>query len=92
METSLNQASFHECCWEEVVQRFRQVIVILVDVFQEIVRPLSEICTGFLAAPHHGVDDGRILGCIVIATEEIVLPADGYRTYAVLDEIIQTSG
>ena len=62
------------------------------DVFQEIVRPLSEICTGFLAASHHGVDDGCILGCIVIATEEIVLPADGYRTYAVLDEIIQTSG
>ena len=49
------------------------------DVFQEIVRPLSEICTCLLAASHHGVDDGCILGCIVIATEEIVLPADGYR-------------
>ena len=92
METSLDQAFFHECCWEEVVQRFRQVIVILMDVFQEIVRPLLEICTCLLAASHHGVDDGCILGSIVNATEEIVLPADGYRTYAVLDEIIQTSG
>ena len=35
LETSLDQAFFHECCWEEVVQRFRQVIVILVDVLQK---------------------------------------------------------
>ena len=62
------------------------------DVFQEIVRPLLEICICLLAASHHGVDDGCILGCIVIATEEIVLPADGYRTYAVLDEIIPKFG
>ena len=58
------------------------------DVFEEIVRPLSEICTCLLTAPHHGVDDGGILSSIVIATEEIVLPANGYRTYAVLDEIV----
>ena len=62
------------------------------DVFQEIVRSLSEICTCLLAAPHHGVDDGCVLGCIVISTEEIVLSADGYRTYAVLDEIIPKFG
>ena len=55
------------------------------DVFQEIVRPLSEICTGFSAAPHHGVDDGCVLGCIVISTEKIVLSADGF--YSIVKDL-----
>ena len=43
------------------------------DVGEEVVQPLADIDLRQLAASHEGVDDGRVLGCIVVAAEEVVL-------------------
>jgi len=44
-----------------------------VYVGEEVVQPLADIALCQFEASHKGVDDSRVLGCIMIATEEIVL-------------------
>ena len=58
------------------------------DVGEEMVQPLADIDLGQLAATHEGVDDGRVLGCIVVAAEEVVLASQCQRANAVLDEVV----
>ncbi len=58
------------------------------DVGEEVVQPFADIDLCQFAASHKGVDDSRVLGCIVVAAEEIVLAPQSQRTYAVLYEII----
>ena len=43
------------------------------DVGEEVVQPLADVDLCQFAASHEGVDDSRVLGCIVVATEQIVL-------------------
>ena len=43
------------------------------DVGEEVVQPLADVDLCQFAASHEGVDDGSILGCIVVSAEEIVL-------------------
>ena len=49
------------------------VLVIVVDVGEEVVQPLAHIDLRQFAASHKGVDDGCVLGGIMVSTEEIVL-------------------
>ena len=39
------------------------------DMGEEIVQPLADIDLGQFAASHKGVDDGCVLGSIMVATE-----------------------
>ena len=64
------------------------VLVIVVDVGEEVVQPLSHIDLCQFAASHEGVDDGSVLGGIMVSAEEIVLAYQGQRPHVVLDEII----
>lgn len=43
------------------------------DVGEEVVQPFADIDLRQFAASHKGIDDGSVLGCIVVATEKIVL-------------------
>ena len=43
------------------------------DVGEEVVQPFADIDLRQFAASHEGVDDGSVLGSIVVATEQIVL-------------------
>ncbi len=43
------------------------------DVGEEVVQPLADIDLCQLAASHEGIDDGCVLGSIVVATEQVVL-------------------
>ena len=49
------------------------VLVIVVDVGEEVVQPLSHIDLCQFAASHEGVDDGSVLGGIKVSAEKIVL-------------------
>ena len=64
------------------------VLVIVVDVGEEVVQPLSHIDLCQFAASHEGVDDGSVLGGIVVSAEEIVLASQSQRSHAVLDKVI----
>ena len=48
------------------------VLVIVVDVGEEVVQPLSHIELCQFAASHEGVDDGSVFGSIMVAAEERV--------------------
>ena len=41
------------------------------DVGEEVVQPLADVDLCQFAASHEGVDDGSILGCIVVSAEEM---------------------
>ena len=43
------------------------------DMCEEVVQPLADIDLCQLAASHKGIDDGCVLGSIVVSAEEIVL-------------------
>lgn len=58
------------------------------DVGEEMVKPLAAVDLRQFAASHEDVDEGGILGRIVVAAEEIVLASQGQRTHAVLDEVV----
>ena len=64
------------------------VLVIFVDVGEEVVQPFADIDLCQLAAPHKSIDDGSVLGSIVVSAEEIVLSSQSQRTYAVLDKVV----
>lgn len=74
---------------KEVGKVFRVFVIILMYAIQEVVGPLSEVHLGKFAAAHHGVDGCCLLSSIMVSTEEIVFVTQSYRTYTVLDEIIQ---
>jgi hypothetical protein len=44
-----------------------------VDVGEEVIQPFADIDLRQFAASHKGIDDGSVLGSIVVATEQIVL-------------------
>ena len=62
---------------EIVRKEFQQVtgvvLVIDMDVCEEVIQPLADIDLCQFAASHKGVDDGCVLGGIMVSTEEIVL-------------------
>ena len=87
-ETVSDQSLHLERSGKEIIERLGVVVVILMDVLQEVVGPLAEVRSCRLAASHHGVDDCSILGGVVVLAEQVVLPAYGYRTDAVLDEVV----
>ena len=59
------------------------------DVGEEVVQPFADIDLCQFAASHEGVDDGSILGCIVVSAEEIVLASQSQRSDAIFSGIIQ---
>ena len=59
---------------------------------EEIVQPLADIDLCQFAAPHKGIDDGCVLGCIMVATEQVVLTSQSQRYHTVLGIIITTFG
>lgn len=59
---------------------------------EEIVQPLADIDLGQFAASHKGIDDGCVLGCIMVATEQVVLTSQSQRSHTVLGIIITTFG
>ena len=62
------------------------------DMGEEIVQPLAHIDLGQFAASHKGIDDGCVLGCIMVATEQVVLTSQSQRSHTVLGIIITTFG
>ena len=62
------------------------------DMGKEIVQPLADIDLGQFAASHKGIDDGCVLGCIMVATEQVVLTSQSQRSHTVLGIIITTFG
>lgn len=62
------------------------------DMGEEIVQPLADIDLGQFAASHKGIDDGCVLGCIMVATEQVVLTSQSQRYHTVLGIIITTFG
>lgn len=62
------------------------------DMGEEIVQPLADIDLGQFAASHKGIDDGCVLGCIMVATEQVVLTSQSQRSHIVLGIIITTFG
>ena len=71
------------------LQQFMGVVLVkIVDVGEEVVQPLSHIDLCQFAASHEGVDDGSVLGGIMVSAEEIVLASQSQRSHAVLDEIV----
>lgn len=62
------------------------------DMGEEIVQPLADIDLGQFAASHKGIDDGCVLGCIMVATEQVVLTSKSQRSHTVLGIIITTFG
>ena len=68
------------------------VCVVIVNVVEKITQPSAHVDFRQFAAAHEGVDDGGILGGIVISAEEIPLAPDGQWPYAVLDEVIPLFG
>jgi len=59
-----------------------------VDVGEEVVQPFADVDLCQFAASHEGVDDSRVLCCIVVSAEEIVLASQSQRPHAVLDEVV----
>ena len=62
------------------------------DMGEEIVQPLADIDLGQFAASHKGIVDGCVLGCIMVATEQVVLTSQSQRSHIVLGIIITTFG
>ena len=62
------------------------------DMGEEIVQPLADIDLCQFAASHKGIDDGCVLGCIMVATEQVVLTSQSQRYHTVLGIIITTFG
>lgn len=62
------------------------------DMGEEIVQPLADIDLGQFAVSHKGIDDGCVLGCIMVATEQVVLTSQSQRSHTVLGIIITTFG
>lgn len=62
------------------------------DMGEEIVQPLADIDLGQFAASHKCIDDGCVLGCIMVATEQVVLTSQSQRSHTVLGIIITTFG
>ena len=62
------------------------------DMGEEIVQPLADIDLGQFAASHKGIDDGCVLGCIMVATEQVVLTSQSQRYHTVFGIIITTFG
>lgn len=62
------------------------------DMGEEIVQPLADIDLGQFAASHKGIDDGCVLGCIMVATEQVVLTSQSQRSHIVLGIIVTTFG
>ena len=58
------------------------------DVAEKIAQPFAYIHVCKLAAAHEGVDDGGILGGIMVPAEEIPFSSDGQWAHAVFDGIV----
>ena len=59
--------------WKQFQQVARVVVVVFVYVCKEVVQPLAHIDLCQFAASHKGVDDGSVLGGIMVSAEKIVL-------------------
>ena len=62
------------------------------NVVEKITQPFADIHVGKLAAAHEGVDDGGILGGIMVPAEEIPFASDGQWADTVLDVVIPLFG
>ena len=63
-----------------------------VDVAEKIAQPFAYIHVGKFAAAHEGVDDGGVLGGIMVPAEEIPFSPDGQGADTVLDVVIPLFG
>ena len=55
---------------------------------EEVVQPFADVNLCQFAASHEGVDDGSILGSIVVSAEEIVLASQSQRSYAIFYKVV----
>ena len=62
------------------------------DVAEKIAQPFAYIHVCKLAAAHEGVDDGGVLGGIMIPAEEIPFSPDGQGADTILDVVIPLFG
>ena len=62
------------------------------DVAEKIAQPFAYIHVGKFAAAHEGVDDGGVLGGIMIPAEEIPFSSDGQWADTILDVVIPLFG
>lgn len=58
------------------------------DMGEEVVQPLADIDLCQFAASHKGIDDGCVLGGIMVSAEEVVLVSQSQRSHSVLDKVI----
>ena len=58
------------------------------DVGEEVVQPFADVNLCQFAASHEGVDDGSILGSIVVSAEEIVLASQSQRSDAIFYKVV----
>ena len=81
---------------EIVRKEFQQVkgvvLVIVMDEGEEVVQPLADIDLCQFAASHKGVDDGSVLGGIMVSAEEIVLASQSQRPHSIPGGIIPKFG
>ena len=55
---------------------------------EEVVQPFADVNLCQFAASHEGVDDGSILGSIVVSAEEIVLASQSQRSDAIFYKVV----
>ena len=64
-----------EVVWQQFSQILTVIVIVIVDVTQEINKPIAEVYIVRLATAQHGIHDCCIFGGIVISTKQPVLPA-----------------
>lgn len=60
---------------EQLRQVLAVIVIVFMDIIQEVNKPIAEVYPVRLAATKHGIHDCCIFGCIVVSTEQPVLPA-----------------
>lgn len=83
-----NEPFCFQVVWKEVGYVTTVVIVVLVDMGEEVEHPFLWVYLSQLAASHHRVIDGRVIGGAMVSAEEIALASYGYGPHGVLNEVI----
>ena len=76
-----------QCPRQEFGKVTLQVVVIVMDVVQEVDKPVIDIDPNGFAAAHHRVHHRDILGSVVVAAEEVTFPAHGHRPLPILNQV-----
>jgi len=79
-------------CLPVVGEQFCQILAVIIVVIGQsgeyILKPLLRINTTCRAGSQQGINHRSILCRIMVATEHVILPADGQRTNGVFNQVI----